>query len=248
MLRGTTVLMTISLFAAAAMLSPALAGAQQVSPAGKLDAFMPGAMPQPVKPDPFQRPGYKPHSAADENAHADAVPLLQLDRSWNRTYVQYAFAAPTSFYSPGRNQISPAEWDSALTGVFAAYLDHSGTFTRMTTNLELDGEQREASAVGNPRTQALTAEWELGRLVPSRFGWLDLATGIYRQRLLSYAPFANTAIADTLAGAPVSGAGVESSVTLPDRNLSLTFRYGRQHLDNAQQRQRVVGLGLSWSW
>ncbi len=248
MLRSTTVLMTISLFAVAALLSPASADAQQVSPAGKLDAFMPGATPQPIKPDPFQRPENKPQSTADENAHADSVPLLQLDRPWSRTYVQYAFAAPTSFYSPGRNQIGPAEWGSALTGVFATYLNHSGTFMRVTTNLELDGERREASAAGNPGAQALTTEWELGRLVPSRLGWLEYAAGLYRQRLLSYASFANTAIADTMAGYPISGAGAESSVTLPDGNLSLTFRYGRQHLDDAQTRQRVVVLDLCWRW
>lgn len=63
----------------------------------------------------------------------------------------------------------------------------------------------------------------------------------------SSAPFANTAIADTLGGAPVSGAGVESSVTLPDGNLGLTFRYGSRHLDDAQKRQRVVVLDLCWA-
>lgn len=249
MFRGATIVMTISLFAGAAVLKPVFAGAQQTSPARKLDTSMPvGSPPQPPASDPFQRPGYKPHSAADDNAHADSVPLLQWDPAWSRTYVQYAFAAPPSFYSFAPRQTGSVEWDSALTGVFAASLNGAGTFTRMTADFETSGERREASAPGNPGDQALTLEWELGRLVPSRLGSVEFAAGIYRQRLLSYAAFANTAIADTLAGSPVTGAGLETSVTLPDRNLSLTFRYGRQRFDHAADTQRAIVLVLSRSW
>jgi hypothetical protein len=238
----------ISVFGAVTLSWPVAAGAQQALPLGKLDAFAAVADSPPFRFDPFQRPGKKPHSAADENAHADTVRLLQLEPPWSTTHLQYAFAAPPGFYSPAEPQTAPLAWGGALTGVFAVYLDHSGTFTRMTTNLELDGEQRQASASGNPGAQALTMEWELGRLASSRYGWLEIAAGVYRQRLLPLAPFANTAIADPFAGHPVFGAGLESSITLPDSNLTLTFRRGNQHLDRGVRLPHMTTFELSWSW
>ena len=246
MLRNGTIFITISLFASTALLLPTCAAAQQILSAHEDRAFGSGAVPQP--PDPFQRPGNGPHSPAEDNGHADSLSLLQWDGRWSTTFVQYSFVAPPSFYGSGRNQTLSPDWDSALTGVFVAYLNHRGTFTRVTTNLEMSGERRDANGSGNPGGQALTMEWELAHLVPSRLGSLEFAAGVYRQRLLSYAPFANTAIADTLAGYPVSAAGAESSVTLPDRNLTLMFRYGSQQLNHATRRQRMSILELSWSW
>jgi len=246
MLRSTAMIAMILVLAAAPLLSPIAADAQLTFPFGKLDACTPGAG-SPFRPDPFQRPGNETHSAADENAHADVVRLLQLERPWGMVHLQHSFAAP-GFYSRPGSQTVPADWDDALTGVFAAYLDHSGTFTRATTNLELDGERREAGASGNPGARALTMEWELGRVVSSRGGSLELAAGAYRQRLLSFTPFANTVLADTLAGHPVSDPGLESSITLPDNNITVTFRHGSQRLDHAIHPSRLSMLELAWSW
>ena len=247
MLRSTTVLITMSLLAVTALVSSGRASAQQAWSAAKLDAFVPGAMPQPPKTNPFQAPGKNPDSTFEGGAHADAMPLLQLDRAWSTTYVQYSFAAPPDFYNLVRPQTASAQWDSALTGVFAADINHSGAFLRMTTNLELAGERRPATAPGNPGGQVLTMEWELGHLVHSRFGCLEFSSGVYRQSLLSHAAFANTAISETPAGYHITAVGVESSFTLPDSNLTLTFRRGSQHL-NATDRKRSTMLDLSWSW
>ena len=248
MCRTIAILIT-SLFSGAALLSPVFVHAQQASPTGKLDAVMTPAESQSAAPNPFQRPGGSPHSADDSSAHADSVPLLQFDGPGTRAVVQYAFAASPGFYRFRREQGALTDWDSALTGVFAAYLNRSGTaYARMTTNLEQSGERRDAGTPGDPGAQSLTLEWELARLVPSRLGPLEFAASLYRQRLLSYAAFPNTAVDDTLTGYPVSSAGAETSVTLPDKNLTLTFRYGSQHLEHASDRDHVKLFELSWSW
>jgi len=246
--RTTTMIAAMSVLAGAILLSPLAAVAQQVLPFGKLEASTPDANRQPFRPDPFLRPEDKPRFTANADAEADTLRLLQLDQPWSTTHLQYSFAAPAGFYNSAGSRITPADWGSALTGVFAVYLDRSGTFTRMTTNLELDGERRQASASGNPGGQAFTMEWEVGHLASSRFGWLEFAACVYRQRLLSFAPFSNTAIGDPLAGHPVSSAGLEGSIALPDSNLTLTFRHGNQHLDRATHMPPVTSFELSWTW
>jgi hypothetical protein len=177
--------------------------------------------------------------------------MLRRDGKWTSALAHYAFDAAPGFYSSSRNQAVGvgADWNSSLTGVFAAYANPKGTsYFRMTTDLELYGQKRDAGEPGPPGGKDITMEWEVAHLIPSRLGSVEFAAGIYRQQLLSYSAFPNTAVADPLPGYTVFGSGVETSVTLPDKNLTLTFRSGRQYLEHGLDKAHVSMFELSWTW
>ncbi len=130
-----------------------------------------------------------------------------------------------------------------------AYLSPSDTTSvRMISDLDIYGQKREAEAVGQPGGQAFTLEWEVAHLVPTRMGFLEVATGTYRQQLLSYAAFPNSPLADALPGYTVFGSGLETSLTLPDKNVTLSVRYGTQHLAQWVEKSHVAMFALSWTW
>ncbi len=202
----------------------------------------------PPAANPFQRPGS--HETADRGQPADAA-ILRRDGKWTSALAHYAFDAAPGFYSSSRSQPVGvgADWNSSLTGVFAAYANPEGTtYLRMTTDLELYGQKRNAGEPGFPGGKDITMEWEAAHLIPSRLGSVEFAAGIYRQQLLSYSAFPNTAVADPLPGDTVFGSGVETSFTLPDNNLTLSFRSGRQHLEHGSGKARVSMFELRWTW
>jgi hypothetical protein len=241
-----------------ALLRPRSVDAQQApssaqNPSGGITTSASGASAPsqtftPPTANPYQRPGSSAHEAADRPADAA---ILRRDSKWTSALAHYAFDAAPSFYSPSYNQPVGvgADWNSSLTGVFAANANPKGTtYLRMTTDLELYGQKRDAGEPGPPGGKDITMEWEAAHLIPSRLGSVEFAAGIYRQQLLSYSAFPNTALADSLPGYTVLGSGLETSVTLPDKNLTLSFRSGRQYLKHGWDKARVSIFALSWTW
>ncbi len=204
----------------------------------------------PPAANPFQRPGSSAHGAA-ERAQPAEPGILRRDCKWTSVLAHYAFDAAPGFYSSSRNQPlgGSADWNSSLTGVFAAYAHTKGTsYLRMTTDLELYGQKRDAGEAGFPGGKDITMEWEVAHVIPSRLGSVEFAAGIYRQALFSYSAFPNTAIADPLPGDTVLGSGLETSFTLPDKNLTLSFRSGRQYLEHGSDKALISTFELSWTW
>ena len=204
---------------------------------------------KPPAPNPFTRPAGNAGKPANDGQGSDSLPLLRLDRNWITAFTQAEFSAPPDFYSFSHNQAIPAGWNSSVTGVLTGYLNRtSTTYLRTTGDLETNGQRREAGATGEPGSQAFTMEWEAAHLVPTRFGPLEVAAGSFRQQLLSYSAFANSPLTDQLPGQIVSASGFETSLTLPDKNLSFALRFGTQHLGPALGNAHEKSFGLSWTW
>ena len=205
--------------------------------------------PKPVAPSPFVRPATRDARPADDEASADGLPLLQLNRNRITAFAQCAFTAPPVFYSFAHNEVTPANWNSAFTGVLTAYVNSSSTtYVRMTGDLETNGQRREATAPGEPGSQALTMEWEMAHLLSTKLGSVEVAAGSFRQQLLSYAPLANSPLTDPFAGSSVAANGFETSLTVPDRNLSFSLRFGAQHLAPVLGTAHTKSFELSWTW
>jgi hypothetical protein len=241
-----------------AFLCPSASGAQQItslvqSPSSEVTTFAPSAkvgsqLLRPTTPNPFERPGSTAHKAADDTDSPDSL-LMQRDRGRLSTSAAYAFTAPPSFYSFGHNQSVPADWNSSVSGAISATVNQSGTTAvRMSSDLEIDGQRRDAAALGAPGTQALTMEWEVSRLLPTRLGPLEVAAGRYQQRFVSYPAFANGPLTDVLLGYSASSVGFETTFTLPDKNMALSFRYGTERLGSLPDKSRTAIFEFSWTW
>jgi hypothetical protein len=201
---------------------------------------------KPSAPNPFQRPGSNAQQAANKSADPG---LLQLDRAWTSALVQYAFTAPPGFYSSAHNPSETSDWESSLSGAMTAYINPSyTTYARMTGDFETYGQKREAGEAGQPGGQSFTMEWELAHLVTSRLGSLEIAAGSYRQQLVSYPAFANSPLQDAFLGYSGSATGFETSFTLPDKNLTFSLRYGKEHSYAAPERTHEARFEFSWTW
>jgi hypothetical protein len=250
-----TVFISLSLMA---LLCPPAAKAQQITPsvadamnAVNTSAASPRGLPtlsDSTAPNPFERPGSSGHGQADGRDSADSL-ATQIDRRWASTSAEYAFTAAPSFYSPGRNDCDPRDWDSLISSGITAYLNRSNTTTvRMSSSLDLYGQRREAGATGDPGGQAFTMEWEVSHLLPSKLGPMEVAAGRYQQQLILRQAFPNAPLTDELLGYSMSSAGFETTVTLPDRNLAFSLRYGTQHSGTTVDRSHVAMFELSWTW
>jgi hypothetical protein len=202
---------------------------------------------KPLNVNPFQRPTSTSRKAASD-ADSDSL-SLQLDRKWTTALAQYAFAAPPELYSCARNQGSPSDWDSVVSGALNTYIGRSyTTYLRMSSDFEMQGQKREAGANGEPGTQTFTMEWELAHLVPSMLGQMEVAAGRYQQQLVSYAAFANSPLLSPFLGYSGSASGFETSVTLPDKDLTFSLRFGAEHLNATSYRSHATQFEFSWGW
>jgi hypothetical protein len=239
-----------------ALLDPQPGSAQQIlastGDAGRSVASETGAgqaptVSQPSSTNTFIRPGGSNRQPAEASSSSDSLGFA-FDRKWASTAAQYTFTAPPAFYNFTRSQPGLAmDWNSALAGAFAVRLSPSGaTAIRMTGGLETFGERRGPAALANPGGQSLTVEWEFAHALSSKFGPLELAAGAYKQRLISYPGFADGPTTDVLLGYSAYSTGLETSLTLPDKNFAFSLRYGKQNL--AWEKSRTVIFEFSWGW
>ena len=194
---------------------------------------------------PYERPWGNTQQGSDAQS-ADALSSV-VERKWMSAAGAYAFAAGPAFYSAGFNTSESRDWDSVLSGAVAAHLNRSRTTDlRVSSDLECYGQRRQTGSGGEPGGQALTVEWQVAHLLPSRFGAMEVAAGGYQQRLVSFPAYANGPLTDVLLGYSASSVGFKTSVTLPDKNITFSFRSGTEHV--GIDRARVAVFELSWTW
>ncbi len=236
---------------------PPAAGAQQMtapveSAINPLTTPAPGtALSQalrPPAPNPFQRPGSSAHQAPGDPDSPDSL-ALHLDHNWASASAHYAFTAPPAFYVPARDAFETRDWSSSTITDIRAYLGRSNTMTaRMTGDLEIYGQRREAGAPADPGGESFTMQWELAKLLFTRLGPLEIAAGRFQQQLVSNPAFANSPITDVWAGYSASFGGFETTLTLPDKNLAFSLRFGSQYLGPALGKAHTAVFELSWTW
>jgi hypothetical protein len=206
-----------------------------------MEAAKPGA------PNPFQQPWSVHRKAGSDNA-SDGL-SLQADHAWTMALAQYDFTAPPEFYSFAHTGAGASDWDSALTVATTAYLSHSyTTYVRATGSMEIEGQRRDPGAAGEPGTQTFATQLEAAHLLGTWFGPMEVASGIYQQRLVAQAAYANSPVSTTFLGYSGSATGFETSLTLPDKNFGFTFRQGTEHANGVAGRVRSTQFGLSWTW
>jgi hypothetical protein len=248
----------IILFGLVALLCPLSVHSQQVSAfAGNAGADFDTVAPhagvltqgaKPAAPNPFQQPWTITRKTAHDSLCSDCL-LFQADRRWMTALAQYAFIAPPEFYSFASNQFDTSDWDSVVSGTISAYINRSYTsYIRMSSDLDTSGQRRQAGALGEPGAQTFTMEWEVAHLLPSKLGPLEVAAGRYQQQLVSYSAFANGPLTTPFLGYSGSAAGFETSFTLPDRNISFSFRYGSEHLNATPGKAHATQFEFSWTW
>lgn len=194
----------------------------------------------------LERPGKTVTTAI---ADADGSLLLQLDRKRTSVLSQYAFTAPSDFFSPSRNTVERGDWSSDISGTVTAFLNSSytGAF-RLSSDLLTYGEKRQPGATGDPGGQTFTAEGEFVRVVTSRLGPLEIGGGSYWQKLVSNRAFSNGPITQALQQYSGSESGFETTLTLPDRNLVFLLRYGKEDVGIPHIRSHATTFQLSWTW
>lgn len=256
--KGARYAIGIAALAVAALLCPIPARAQQMTssvqdPSDEINTLASGANAlaqavKPVSPSPFERPSSSTHKAGDDNESPDSL-LFQMDRKFTSTLTEYAFTAPASFYSLDHSPGSPADWNSSLTSAFTVYLNQdSATAVRITGDLETFGQRRLAGAVGDPGSQLFTMQWEATHVVRSKLGAMEAAAGRYQEQLIPYPAFANGPLTDVLLGYSASSVGFETTVTLPDRNIGFSFRYGTERLGPVVNKAHTALFEFSWTW
>jgi len=202
----------------------------------------------PSAPNSFQRPASSGWNRPDDGKSAESL-QWQRDRSRISALALYDFTAPPSFYASSHNQLTASDWNSVASGAITGYLTrYYTTYIRATGEFQLDGEKRESGANGQPGTQTFTTQWESAHLLPSRLGLAEVAAGVYRQQLVSYGSFANSAIADEFAGSSISAHGLETTLTVPDKNLTLSVHHGTQYLGRTLGKAHLTMFELSWTW
>ena len=198
--------------------------------------------------NPFQCPETSSHKSADDADSPDALLFLKT-RSRLTTSTAYSFSAPPGFYAPQPNDLDPALWNSSISSVISASLRQSGSSSfRVSGDLENYGQRRPSFASGDAGSQTLTLEWQFAQRLPTRFGAFEVAAGGYQQQLIANRAFAHGPVTEALDGYSVSSAGVETTFTLPDRNLGLTVRYGSEHVRFETGKSRTASFEFSWSW
>ncbi len=203
---------------------------------------------KPVAPNPFQPSWSNSRKALSDSASSDTLGL-QFDRSWTTALAQYSFTAPPSFYSFAPGGAGTSDWDSVLGGAFTTYVSRSYTsYFRVSTEFETQGQRRDVGGIGEPGAQSFTTELEFAHLLPSPLGPMEIATGTYQQRQVSDAAFANSPLSTPFLGYSGSAAGLETSVTLPDKNISFTFRQGTERANGVSGRFHATQFGFSWTW
>lgn len=248
----------IAALAVTALLCSLPAGAQQIpstiqDPGGDINTLSSNAKAiaqalKPALPNPFEPPSDSKHKADNENESSDSLEL-QMDRKHVSTLAEYGFTAPASFYSLEHGPDNPADWNSSLTGAFTAYLNQgSPTAVRMMGDLETLGQRRQAGAVGEPGSQVFTMQWEASHVLPSKWGAMEVAAGRYQQQTISNRAFANGPLTDVLLGYTASSVGFETTVTLPDRNMGFSFRYGTERLAGTPNKAHTAQFEFSWTW
>lgn len=256
MARARALLLTVLIAALLPILHTPTASAQQMMASLTENASAAeGAAPAPsatgesgpiASASPFERP-QKP--ASNITTDTDGSLLLAIDGNRTSLLGQYAFTAPSDFYSPNRTAFHRGEWSSDLAGGVTAFLNSSATSAvRLTGELLTYGEQRQFAAAGTPGGQAFTLEGEFVRVAGSRLGPLEIAQGGYWQKLAAYGAYANSPVTEILEGYSGSEHGFETKITAPDRNLVFLFRYGSEHVGAAYPRSRVATFQLSWTW
>jgi hypothetical protein len=172
-----------------------------------------------------------------------------LDRKLTSYSAEYAFTAAPDFFCFDHNHSDLGPWNSSLTGTFAAYLNpDSTTAVRLSGDLESFGERRQAGMIGDPGAQTFTVQWEASRVLGSPVGAMEIAAGRYQQHLVSYPAFANGPLTDVLLGYSATSAGFHTTVTLPDRNIGLSFRYGSERLGSTANKGHTTLFEFSWTW
>jgi len=202
---------------------------------------------KPIAPSPFARPGSSAHKSAGDADAGDSL-ALEKDSPWTITTAQYVFSADPDFYSTA-HQSAASDWDSVVSGGLSAYVNRSNTsYVRMTGEVETYGQKGQTGATLQPGGHSFTMEWEAAHLLPSRLGFLEVAAGRYWQQAVSYPAFANGPISDTLLGYSGMSAGFETSVTVPDKNITFSFRHGTQYLGAGVGKAHEEIFQLSWTW
>jgi len=202
---------------------------------------------KPNAPSPFARPGGSSQKSSGDTDSGDSL-VLEKDSKWTITTAQYVFSADPDFYSAA-HQSSASDWDSLITGALNAYVNRSNTsYVRMTGELETYGQKGPTGAALQPGGHSFTMEWEAAHVLPSKLGFLEVAAGRYWQQAVAYPAFANGPISDTLLGYSGVSTGFQTSVTIPDKNLTFSFRHGTQYLGNAAGKAHEEIFQLSWTW
>ncbi len=196
--------------------------------------------------NPFERP-----ASSEDRTDSDSPDslLLQSDGKFTSYSAEYAFTAPPDFFWFDHDHSDLVEWNSSLTSAFTAYLNPSSTTAmRMTGDLESYGQRRQAGMAGDPGARVFTMQWEASHVVDSPVGSLEIAAGRYRQHLVSYPAFTNGPLTDVLLGYSATSAGFQTTATLPDRNIALSFRYGSEHLGSIANKAHTTLFEFSWTW
>jgi len=203
---------------------------------------------KPASSSPFERPSGSKHAANADNDSSDSL-LVEMDHKFTSSLTAFAFTAPTGFYALEHNEPNPADWNSSLSSALTAYLNQgSTTAVRVSGDLESFGQRRLADGIGEPGGQTFTLQWEATHVVPSRLGAMEVAAGRYQQQTISNHAFANGPLTDVLLGYSASSVGFETSVTLPEKNIGLSFRFGTDRLGSNVYKAHTAQFEFSWTW
>lgn len=165
------------------------------------------------------------------------------------TSVAYAYSPAVANYV--RRQ-DGAGWNQSFEGATLICLTNSKTTAiQMSGHLEVLGPIEGPHALAQAAGQELTLEWGVSRLFS--FGGQSEHSSVielnaYDQRLAAQAGVLTGPTQTQFPRYTFSSTGVEATFTVPQRNMSVSFRYGKDGFSQGGPKMAAVAVELSWAW
>ncbi len=143
-------------------------------------------------------------------------------------------------------------WQNSMVGELSIDLNHGGSMSiQLNTDVEVYGTEQQPYDRQQASAQDLMFDWGLAKQFslnkPSTYS-MDLEIGGFQEWTITQSLLAGGALVVREPGYTIFSTGLQTALTLPEKNMTLTFRYGIEHLMQPPQRHRSLAIELSRSW
>lgn len=205
-----------------------------------------------VLDSPFELHDLGASGVAGEAGTPDGSFALQVEHKRLSGSLSFLYSPPPRDYLSTSDSPITDGWQNSMVGELSIDVSHGGsTAIKVSTDVELYGMDQQAYDRKQASAQDLTFDWGLEKQfsvskIPTHS--IGLEIGGYHEWVITQSLVAGGPLVARDAGYTIFSTGLQAAFMLPEKNVTLSFRYGMEHLMQAEQKHRSLAIELSWSW
>ena len=203
--------------------------------------------------NPFQQYAAAPPVPSDEERNTADALTFHFDRGSTTLWAVETYSAPNPVLMAPQNLVlERSDWANGNAAGITLYLTKTNdTALQFMSDLESTGVGSNRTELYQSGAEDFTMRWGVSHLyeVGKRgAGFLQFDVAAFQEWLVSPALLIGGPFADHLPSYTISSSGVESTFSLPAKDLAFSVQYGSEHLGNETHHHRLLMFDLSWTW